>query len=132
MLTPVLAYVRDGSATWVDLTVVRSGSIKLRVFDTDGNPVSDARATLVPLGEAARFVNPKSLRLGSRFSGQPDALQRAVEQLTLTDATGFVSYAGVPPGKYRVELRHATLGASDLTLRVRAGAPELIEVTLDR
>jgi len=130
-VTPVLAYVRDGAATWVDLTVIRAGGVRLRVYDVDGNPVADARATLVPLGEAARFIDPKSLRLGTRYTGQPEALRRAVEQLSRTDATGFVGYAGVPPGDYRVELRHETLGASDLTLRVRSGEPELVEVTLD-
>lgn len=118
-------YLGASDEAIVDLTLVASGALRLRVVDGFGDPIEGVR---IEFQGDETFVDPKSLRLVAKL-GQGAALQRALDRLHRTDVTGFVGFNSVPYGKYQVSISHPDLGSRSVTVEVseeRRGTQEIV------
>lgn len=120
-------YLGASDEAVVDLTLVASGTLRIRVVDAFGDPVEGAR---IEFQGDETFVDPKSLRLVAKL-GQGTALDRALDRLHRTDVTGFVGFNSVPYGKYQVSIVHPDFGTRARTIEVSESRVGTEEIVLD-
>jgi protocatechuate 3,4-dioxygenase beta subunit len=103
-------------------------TVSVTVLDSDGNPVSAAKVTMMP----AKAKKKKAAADGAAADPTPAPAPAPVAPPAtgVTDADGKVSFPNIADGKYQVQVRSKTAGAGRATVTVADGQDQTASVTL--
>lgn len=112
--------VRGTSAPEVEIELTKGVEVVVRVFGSDGRPVSGARAELVGKGE----------RVAQRAANADRFFRTLFDGSGTTDAEGRVHLGRHNPGEYRLEAQRGVTRAARDSVTVPAGQDE-VELRID-
>src|SRR5580692_11677764 len=102
-------------------------TVSVTVLDSDNNPVSGAKVTLMPPKAKKSKKAPADGAAADPAAAPTPAPSTASGA---TDADGKVSFPGIADGKYQVQVRSKTAGAGRASVTIADGQDQSVSVTL--
>lgn len=103
-------------------------TVSVTVLDSDSNPVSGAKVTLMP--PKARKKKAAADAGAGAADPTPAPTPAGPTATGATDSDGKVSFPGIADGRYQVQVRSKTAGAGRATVTIADGQDQSVSVTL--